>query len=264
MLLDEAADRLAPTALAHGIPMRVLPVSDELMVRCDPGQIVSALTNLLDNAVKYSDHGRPSTSGDVTAGRVGCRCSTAGSVSRRAISNASSSASTGSTRPAAGRPAAPDSGSRSCATSQAHGGEVMVESVEGEGSTFRISLPLDDGAPPWRAERRCIDVDPPVVLVVDDEQSYRDALTVALQREGFIVETAADGPEGDREVRRRRRRRAARRDATHMSGVDVCRELRTRSQVPIIMVTARNAEIDAVVGLEVGADDYVTKPFRSA
>ena len=47
-----------------------------------------------------------------------------------------------------------------------------------------------------------------------------------------------------------------------ISGVDVCRELRTRSQVPIIMVTARNAEIDAVVGLEVGADDYVTKPFR--
>src|SRR5262245_62199942 len=47
-----------------------------------------------------------------------------------------------------------------------------------------------------------------------------------------------------------------------MSGVDVCRELRTRSQVPIIMVTARTAEIDTVVGLEVGADDYITKPFR--
>ena len=47
-----------------------------------------------------------------------------------------------------------------------------------------------------------------------------------------------------------------------ISGVDVCREIRARSQVPIIMVTARNAEIDAVVGLEVGADDYVTKPFR--
>jgi len=47
-----------------------------------------------------------------------------------------------------------------------------------------------------------------------------------------------------------------------ISGIDVCRELRSRSQVPIIMVTARNAEIDAVVGLEVGADDYVTKPFR--
>ncbi len=105
--------------------------------------------------------------------------------------------------------------------------------------------------------------DPPTILVVDDEQSYRDALSVALQREGFIVETAADGAEA-----------IARFDASkpalvlldvmlpQMSGVDVCRELRTRSQVPIIMVTARNSEIDAVVGLEVGADDYVTKPFR--
>ena len=103
----------------------------------------------------------------------------------------------------------------------------------------------------------------PMILVVDDEESYRDALSVALEREGFDVETASDGPEA-----------IERFDASHpalvlldvmlprMSGVDVCRELRTRSQVPIIMVTARNAEIDAVVGLEVGADDYVTKPFR--
>jgi two-component system, OmpR family, response regulator RegX3 len=105
--------------------------------------------------------------------------------------------------------------------------------------------------------------DPPLVLVVDDEQSYRDALTVALQREGFLVETAADGVEA-----------LERFDAVQpalilldvmlprVSGVDVCRQIRTRSRVPIIMVTARNAEIDAVVGLEVGADDYVTKPFR--
>ena len=105
--------------------------------------------------------------------------------------------------------------------------------------------------------------DPPTILVVDDEQSYRDALSVALQREGYFVETAADGAEA-----------LARFDAARpalvlldvmlpqMSGIDVCRELRTRSQVPIIMVTARNAEIDAVVGLAVGADDYVTKPFR--
>ena len=78
-----------------------------------------------------------------------------------------------------------------------------------------------------------------------------------------MVETAADGPEAIS-------RFEASRPALvlldvmlpHMSGVDVCRELRARSQVPIIMVTARNAEIDAVVGLEVGADDYVTKPFR--
>ncbi len=105
--------------------------------------------------------------------------------------------------------------------------------------------------------------DPPLVLVVDDEQSYRDALTVALQREGFLVETAADGVEA-----------LERFEATQpalilldvmlprVSGVDVCRQIRARSRVPIIMVTARNAEIDAVVGLEVGADDYVTKPFR--
>src|SRR5947208_734743 len=105
--------------------------------------------------------------------------------------------------------------------------------------------------------------DPPLILVVDDEQSYRDALAVALQREGFLVDTAADGPEA-----------IARFDAAKpalvlldvmlpkISGIDVCRELRARSRVPIIMVTARNAEIDAVVGLEVGADDYVTKPFR--
>src|SRR3954452_24995809 len=105
--------------------------------------------------------------------------------------------------------------------------------------------------------------DPPLVLVVDDEQSYRDALSVTLQREGFLVVTAADGAEA-----------IERFDATHpalilldvmlprVSGIDVCREIRSRSRVPIIMVTARNAEIDAVVGLEVGADDYVSKPFR--
>ena len=105
--------------------------------------------------------------------------------------------------------------------------------------------------------------DPPTILVVDDEQSYRDALSVALQREGFIVETAADGIEALEKFETSRPALVLL-DVMlpRMSGVDVCRELRTRSQVPIIMVTARNAEIDAVVGLEVGADDYVTKPFR--
>jgi two-component system, OmpR family, response regulator RegX3 len=105
--------------------------------------------------------------------------------------------------------------------------------------------------------------DPPTILVVDDEPSYRDALSVALQREGFIVETAADGPEAVNKFDSIRPALVLL-DVMlpQMSGVDVCREIRTRSQVPIIMVTARNAEIDAVVGLEVGADDYVTKPFR--
>jgi two-component system response regulator RegX3 len=105
--------------------------------------------------------------------------------------------------------------------------------------------------------------DSPLILVVDDEQSYRDALSVALQREGFSVDTAADGVEAIQ-------RFEASKPALvlldvmlpKVSGIDVCRELRSRSRVPIIMVTARNAEIDAVVGLEVGADDYVSKPFR--
>jgi two-component system, OmpR family, response regulator RegX3 len=103
----------------------------------------------------------------------------------------------------------------------------------------------------------------PLILVVDDEESYRDALSVALEREGFRVELAADGQEALDQF-----------EATNpslvlldvmlprISGVDVCRELRSRTRVPIIMVTARSAEIDAVVGLEVGADDYVSKPFR--
>lgn len=103
----------------------------------------------------------------------------------------------------------------------------------------------------------------PTILVVDDEESYRDALSVALEREGFQVATAADGPEALEQFDRTQPALVLL-DVMlpQMSGVDVCREIRTRSQVPIIMVTARNGEIDAVVGLEVGADDYVTKPFR--
>src|SRR3954466_15973043 len=105
--------------------------------------------------------------------------------------------------------------------------------------------------------------DPPLILVVDDEQSYRDALAVALQREGFLVETAADGAEAIARFEVARPS-PVRPDVMlpKISGIDVCKELRSRSRVPIIMVTAKTGEIDAVVGLEVGADDYVTKPFR--
>jgi two-component system response regulator RegX3 len=103
----------------------------------------------------------------------------------------------------------------------------------------------------------------PLVLVVDDEESYRDALTVALEREGFRVDVAADGQEAlDRFERTSPALILLDVMLPRISGVDVCREIRARSRVPIIMVTARGAEIDAVVGLEVGADDYVSKPFR--
>lgn len=101
------------------------------------------------------------------------------------------------------------------------------------------------------------------VLVVEDEESFIEALLIGLDKEGFRVEVARDGLEA-----------LAKFDIVHpdivlldvmlprMSGIDVCRQLRKKSQVPIIMVTAKAAEIDTVVGLEVGADDYITKPYR--
>ncbi|MGC5050197.1 response regulator [Micromonospora sp. DT48] len=100
------------------------------------------------------------------------------------------------------------------------------------------------------------------VLVVEDEESFSDALSYMLRKEGFEVSVAATGPAALTEF-----------DRTgadivlldlmlpEMSGTEVCRQLRQRSQVPIIMVTARDSEIDKVVGLEIGADDYVTKPY---
>ena len=101
------------------------------------------------------------------------------------------------------------------------------------------------------------------VLVVEDEDSFIEALTIGLRREGFRVQVAVDGAEALEMFD------AVRPDLVlldvmlpKISGVDVCRELRRRSTVPIIMVTAKGSEIDTVVGLEVGADDYVTKPYR--
>jgi two-component system response regulator RegX3 len=101
------------------------------------------------------------------------------------------------------------------------------------------------------------------VLVVEDEDSLVLGLTVGLEREGFRVHAARDGAEAldvfdtvDPDL--------VLLDVMlpKVSGLDVCRELRSRSTVPIIMVTAKSAEIDTVVGLEVGADDYVSKPYR--
>ena len=101
------------------------------------------------------------------------------------------------------------------------------------------------------------------VLVVEDEDSFVDALTVGLAREGFKVSVARDGAEA-LDVFDDVKPDLVLLDVMlpKVSGLDVCRELRGRSSVPIIMVTAKGAEIDTVVGLEVGADDYVTKPYR--
>jgi two-component system, OmpR family, response regulator RegX3 len=104
---------------------------------------------------------------------------------------------------------------------------------------------------------------PTTILLVEDEDSYVEALTVGLEREGFRVQVAHDGAQALDVFD------AVAPDVVlldlmlpKVSGIDVCRELRRRSGVPIIMVTAKGSEIDTVVGLEVGADDYVTKPFR--
>jgi two-component system, OmpR family, response regulator RegX3 len=100
------------------------------------------------------------------------------------------------------------------------------------------------------------------VLVVEDEESFSDVLSYMLRKEGFEVSLAATGTAALTEF-----------DRTgadivlldlmlpEMPGTEVCRQLRQRSNVPIIMVTARDSEIDKVVGLEIGADDYVTKPY---
>jgi two-component system response regulator RegX3 len=102
------------------------------------------------------------------------------------------------------------------------------------------------------------------VLVVEDEESFSDALSYMLRKEGFEVAVAATGPDALDSFDR------AGADLALLDlmlpglpGTEVCRELRTKSNVPVIMLTAKDSEVDKVVGLELGADDYVTKPFSS-
>lgn len=102
------------------------------------------------------------------------------------------------------------------------------------------------------------------VLVIEDEESFRDALQFMLGREGFEVTLAADGEAGMKAF-----------DSVHpdivlldlmlpeVSGTEVCKYIRGKSKTPVIMLTAKDSEIDKVVGLELGADDYVTKPFST-
>ena len=102
------------------------------------------------------------------------------------------------------------------------------------------------------------------ILVVEDEVSFSDPLSYLLRKEGYEVEVAETGPEALADFDR------SGADLVlldlmlpGLSGVDVCRALRQRSNVPVIMLTAKDSEIDKVVGLEIGADDYVTKPYSS-
>ncbi len=103
------------------------------------------------------------------------------------------------------------------------------------------------------------------ILVADDEQDIVDALAYALSAEGYEVDAVADG-EAALEAAQREPYDMIVLDITmpRLSGTEVCRRLRTKSIVPIVMLTAKDAELDRVLGLEVGADDYVTKPFSVA
>ena len=102
------------------------------------------------------------------------------------------------------------------------------------------------------------------ILLVEDEIALSDPLSFLLEREGYEVEVAADGPSAIEAFDR------SGADLLLLDlmlpglpGTEVCREIRTRSTVPIIMLTAKDSEIDIVVGLELGADDYVTKPYST-
>ncbi|MFN8088013.1 MAG: two-component sensory transduction protein RegX [Mycobacterium sp.] len=102
------------------------------------------------------------------------------------------------------------------------------------------------------------------VLIVEDEESLADPLAFLLRKEGFEATVVGDGPAALAEFDR------SGADIVlldlmlpGMTGTDVCKQLRARSSVPVIMVTARDSEIDKVVGLELGADDYVTKPYSA-
>ena len=258
---------MRPAAEQQGITIEVEEPPQRLAVAGDRRQLVSATYNLLENAVKYSDEGSSVQVRARTDGRwVDVEVEDHGiGIPRRDLERVferfyrvdrARSRETGGT--GLGLAIV-----RHVASN--HAGEVHVESAEGEGSTFTLRLPVGPGRSPSQQRQ----VDPSMttpdatVLVVEDEDSFVEALTVGLKREGFRVQVACDGAEALDVFD------AVRPDLVlldvmlpKVSGIDVCRELRRRSSVPIIMVTAKGGEIDTVVGLEVGADDYVTKPYR--
>jgi two-component system sensor histidine kinase SenX3 len=146
VLVEEAVERLGALALAGGIPLRTEPVAEDLMVRCDPTQLVSAITNLLDNAVKYSEQGQEvEVSARADHGQVVVRVRDHGiGIPSRDLERVferfyrvdkARSRATGGTGLGL---------SIVRHVAEAHGGEVTVESTEGEGSTFRLAVPLAD------------------------------------------------------------------------------------------------------------------------
>ena len=160
-----------------------------------------------------------------------------------------------------------------------HNGSIRLWSQPGTGSTFTLSIrptgpdrraratPSSRREPQRESQREDtmrLRASMTSVLIVEDEESLADPLAFLLRKEGFEATVVTDGPSALAEFDR------AGADIVlldlmlpGMSGTDVCKQLRARSSVPVIMVTARDSEIDKVVGLELGADDYVTKPYSA-
>ncbi len=285
-VVADAVDRLRLTAEDRGIALRVGGRVDAV-VHGDQDQLMTAVRNLVDNAVRYSPEGTTVGIGlssvdglaqvTVTDQGIGISPEEQERVFERFYRvDAARSRQTGGT------------GLGLSIVKHVvinHGGEVTLWSQPGRGSTFTIRLPewgdgvAVDGAPgaahvtERRGHRVTASAAPPDpegdermsrILIVEDEESFSDPLSYLLEKEGFEVTVAADGNEALSVFER---------DSADlilldlmlpgMSGTEVCRQVRQRSNVPVIMLTAKDSEIDKVVGLELGADDYVTKPYSS-
>ena len=241
-------------------------------MRGDRSLLVTALTNLVDNAINYSPAGtQVSVSRSLRDGQVQIAVTDRGvgiapEYTERVFErffriDQARSRATGGT--GLGLAIVKHVAAN-------HGGTATVWSRPGTGSTFTLRLPvLESKTDAGQDISPEPEISPPrstvtKVLIVEDEESMADPLAFLLRREGFSTEIAANGPDAlvayDRSGA----------DIVlldvmlpGMSGTEVCKQLRSRGPVPVIMVTARDSEIDKVVGLELGADDYITKPYST-
>lgn len=263
-----------------------------LLIEGDRTLMVTALSNLLENAVAYSQPGSPvSISRRLVDGKVEIAVTDRGigiaEDEQQRVFERFYRADKARSRATGGTGLGLAIVKHVAAN---HGGSVGLWSRPGTGSTFTLRIPAhipaEPAAPhetgsagvpagedpradtpsrgnrarkprPWRK---------PVtrVLIVEDEESFADPLAFLLRKEGFTAAVAVTGQQALEEFDRNGA------DIVlldlmlpGMSGTDVCKQLRQRSAVPVIMVTARDSEIDKVVGLELGADDYVTKPYSA-